>query len=282
MKKRMRVGMKQEQRKLSDKQVALLELVLKFRFGTREYIGNSLGISSGSSLHERLELLSTHGYLGKRKDPRSQALNKPVVYYVAPKGIRALQVLPGHQHIGEQELRLSYQNKATVSDGFVAHTLNLFELTLCLSRQYPNLKAFTSRETAHYTYFPEEPPDRFLSLPDDTIGQSHRYFLDIVRDRQSRRILEHRLQSYIEFFDDGDWEETGSPVPVLLLVSEWAPSERSIQRFVRKLLEKADADLRIYTATADAVLGATDNLAIWTAVEDTDEHVSLTDIPVNP
>jgi hypothetical protein len=273
--------MKQRQRVLSDKQVALLELVFKFRFCTREYIGSSLGISSGSSLHERLELLSAHEYLGKRKDTRSQALNKPVVYYVSPKGIRALQALPGHEHIGERELRLSYQNKATVSDEFVAHTLSLYGLTLCLCKQYPDLKAFTPRETARYAYFPEEPPDRFLSLPNDT-NQPHRYFLDIVRDRQSRRILEHRLQNYIEFFDDGGWEETGSPVPVLLLVSEWGPSERSIQRFVRKLLEKADTELRIYTATTNAVIETTDNIAIWADVEDMDERVSLTDIPVNP
>jgi hypothetical protein len=275
--------MKQEHdRALSDKQVALLELIYKYRFGTREYIGSSLGVSSGSSLHERLEVLASREYLGKRRDIRSQALNKPIAYYVTSQGIRALLALPGHEHIGEQALRLSYQNKSTVRDDFVAHTLNLYELTLCLHRQYPELKSFTSRETIRYTYFPEKLPDRFLSLPDN-FEQPHRFFLDVVRDRQSRRILESRLQKYVEFFDDGSWDETGSPLPVILIISEWQPSERGIQRFVRRVLDKLDSDLRVYTTTADAIRSASaDNLAIWTDIQDADDPVSLAAISVTP
>lgn len=275
--------MKQEHsRVLSDKQIALLELVYSCRFGTREYIGSSLGISSGSSLHERLEVLVKNEYLGKRKDIRSQALNKPTAYYVAPKGIRALQALPGHEHIGEQAQRLSYQNKSTVRDEFVAHTLNIYELALCLNGQYPGLKAFTPRETARYTYFPDKLPDRFISLPSDDPEQPHRFFFDVVPDRQSRRVLEARLQNYAEFFDDGGWDETGSPLPVLLLVSEWGPSERGIQRFVRKVLDRLDSELRVYTTTANAIRGSTGNLEVWTDIQDTDELVNLTDISVNP
>lgn len=269
-------------RALSDKQVQLLELVYICRFGTREYIGSSLGISSGSSLHERLEVLAKNEYLGKRKDIRSQALNKPTVYYVTPKGIRALQALPEHEHIGEQALRLSYQNKSTVRDEFVAHTLNIYSLTLRLHEQYSGLKAFTPRETIRYTYFPEKLPDRFVSLPSDDPEQPHRFFLDVVPDRQSRRVLEARLQNYAEFFDDGGWDETGSPLPVLLLISEWGPSERGIQRFVRKVLDRLDSELRVYTTTANAIQSTADNLGVWTDIQDADELVSLTDITVNP
>ncbi len=269
-------------RVLSNKQIELLELIYKYRFATREYIGRSLGIVGGSSLHERLEVLVGHEYLGKRKDIRSLALNKPVAYYVAPKGIRALQSLQGHEHISDQAMRQSYQNKSTVHDDFVAHILNIYELGLCLHEQYPGLKTFMPRETIRYTYFPDQSPDTFLSLPSDDPALPHRFFLDIVRDRQSRRVLEHRLQNYVEFFDDGGWDETGSPLPVILLISEWGPSERGMQRFVRKVLDKLDSELRVYTATANAIRSTNDNLAIWTDIQDTDELVSLTDISVNP
>jgi hypothetical protein len=275
--------MRKHDRVLSDKQIVLMELVYKYRFSTREYIGNSLGIASGSSLHERLEVMAGHEYLGKRKDIRSQALNKPVVYYVAPKGIKALQALQGHEHISDQAVRLSYQNKNTVRDDFVAHVLNIYGLALRLQRQYAGLKAFTPRDTSRYTYFPDQLPDAFLSLPTDNPKQPHRFFLDVIRDRQSRRVLEHRLQNYVEFFDDGGWDKTGSPLPVILLVSEWGPSERGIQRFVRRILDNLDSELRVYTATANAILVTpAANLEIWTDVQDTDDLVSLIDISVNP
>jgi hypothetical protein len=269
------------QRALNSKQIELLELIYTCRFGTREYIGNSLGINSGSSLHERLEILVSDGYLGKRKDIRSRALNKPTVYYLAPKGIRVLQALPEHEHIDERAMRLSYQNKSTVRDEFVAHNLNVYELTLRLCKQYSALKAFTPRETARYAYFPDKPPDRFMSLPSDSQEHPHRFFFDLVPDRQSRRILENRLQNYVEFFEDGGWDETQSPLPVLLLVSEWGPSERGIQRFARKVLDKLDSELRIYTTTTNLIQSA-DTLAVWTNIQDTDERVNLTGISVNP
>lgn len=269
-------------RALNDKQFELLYLVYKCRFATRDIIGNSLGINTGSSLHERLEVLVTHEYLGKRKDKRSTALNKPTVYYVAPKGIKALRTFPGYEHIGEQALRLSYQNKNTVSDEYVAQVLNICDLTMHLQRQYPGLKAFTPRETIKYTYFPEKLPERFLSLPSDNIEQPHRFFLDIVPDRQSRRVLEGRLLHYSEFFDSGGWDETDSPLPVILIVVEWGPSERSIQRFVRRVIEKADIGLKIYTSTAKAIQSTYDNLAIWNDAQDADDSVSLMDITINP
>jgi hypothetical protein len=275
--------MREYVRVLSDKQVALLELIYKYRFGTREYIGSSLGINSGSSLHERLEVLAGHEHLGKRKDMRSQALNKPIVYYVAPKGIKALQAMPGHEHIGEQAMRLSYQNKSTVHDEFVTHILNLYELTLCLHRQYPGLKTFTPHETIRYSYFPDKLPDRFLSLPSDSPEQPHRFFLDVVRDRQSSRVLESRLENYVEFFDDDGWDETNTPIPVMLLVSDWGPSEHRIQRSTRKLLDRLDSELRVYTTTAGTIRNATaSSLAIWTDIQDIDELMSLTDISVTP
>ena len=271
-----------ERSTLNGGQVVLLELLYKYRFGNRALIGNSLGLKVGSSLHERLEVLVKYGYVGKRLDIRSKALNKPAAYYVASKGIKALQALPDHEHIGAPAVRLSYQNKKTVHDEFVAHILNIYECTQCLQRQYPSLKIFTERDTSRYGYFPKHSPEVFLSLPTDNPEQPHRFFFDIVRDRRPRRDLDNKLTNYVEFFDDDGWEETESELPVILLVSEWGSSERSIQRSTRALLNRLDSTLRIYTTTANAIRNAVEIKAIWTDIQDTDELVALDDIPINP
>jgi len=271
---------KYERSILNNGQVALLESVYKYRFGNRQLIGSSLGIKVGSSLHEKLEVLVKRGYLGKRLDVRSKALHKPAVYYATAKGVKALQALPGHGHIKEPAIRLSYQNKNTVRDDFIAYILNIYELTQHLQRQYPSLKVFTERDVGRYDYFPPRLPDAVLSLPADDPKQPHRFFFDIVRDRRPRRDLEHKLANYVEFFDDGGWDKTESELPVMLLVSEWGPSERSIQRSVRALLNRLDSNLRVYTATARALENSATNKAVWSDVNDTEDPVALEDIPV--
>jgi hypothetical protein len=276
------VKKKYERSVLNLGQIAVLELVYKYRFGTRSLIGSSLGLKSGTSLYERLEVLVKNGYVGKRSDIRSKAINKPAAYYVTSKGIKVLQALPGHEHITDQAIRLSYQNKGTVRDEFIAHILNVYELTQTIERQYPTLKVFTERDISRYSYFPERLPEAFLSLPTDDPEAPHRFFFDVVRDRQPRRTLDVRLTNYVEFFDDGGWDDTESELPVILLVCEWAPSERSIQRSTRALLSRLDSTMRVYTTTANAIRNSDESLAIWTDIQDVDELISLDDISVNP
>lgn len=117
--------------KLNKGQIEILELLYKYRFGTRKLLGSSLGINSGTSLFERLEVLEKQEYIGKRIDIRSGGLNKPIAYFVAPKGLKALQSLPDHEYIDDRAVRLSYQNKSTLHDGYIAHILNIFTYALC-------------------------------------------------------------------------------------------------------------------------------------------------------
>jgi len=129
-----------------------------------------------------------------------------------------------------------------------------------------------------YSYFPKKLPDAFLSLPGDDPQRPLRFFLDIVRDREPRSVLVDKLRVYTDFFDEGGWDETESAVPVLLLLCEWSPAEKSVQRLVRRQLGRLDSDLRVFTG----VFMRDNNKAAWTSVSDTDEVVTLETISVNP
>lgn len=133
-----------------------------------------------------------------------------------------------------------------------------------------------------YSYFPQKLPGAFLSLPGGDPRQPHRFFLDIARDRLWRNDLVNKLETYTEFFDDGGCDATGSEMRVLLLLGEWRPVEKSIQRFVRGQLSRLDSELRVFTSTCVAVSGNSTGGEIWTDVHDVDELVSFTDIAVNP
>lgn len=268
--------------KLNSGQVKVLEIVYRYRFVSRQLLAGSLGVKPENGLYEKLEILVGHEYLGKRLEKQLTLQNVPAAYYLTPKGLKYLRELPDHEYVDDQAFQESYRDKSVTGLPFIRYHLNVYGQTLALQKHYPDLKVFTQRDMRRYSYFPEKLPDAFLSLPSDDPEQPHRFFFDIVRDRQSRNDLINKLKEYTEFFDDSGWEETESEIPVLLLLCEWGPTEKSIQRFVRGQLSRLDSGIRVYTSTFAATDGATTTHAIWTDVQDTDELCSLDDISVNP
>lgn len=263
---------------LNTGQISLLELVYKYRFVSRHLVAKSLGITYGSSIYEKLEVLVKHGYLGKRFDKRLKLQAVPAAYYLTPKGMRALQQLPGHEHITDAVIKSSYRDK-TVGQDFITHTLHVYKYTNLLKRQYPALKVFTRRDMSRYSYFPSQLPDAFLSLPSDDPQQPKRFFFDLIPDSQPRVALDRRIANYCEFFDEGGWDVTGSELPAVLLLSESSPAEKRIQRNVRAQLNRSDMEeLRVYTSTAAALENTTSPAAIWTSVEDDDELAELSSL----
>jgi hypothetical protein len=267
--------LKHKRSTLNSGQIKVLELVYKYRFVSRQLLAGSLGVKPENGLYEKLEILVNHGYLGKRLELRKSVENVTAAYYLTPQGLKYLQALPDHAYISQPAFQESYRDKTIVGNGFISHRLNLYRQTQALQKQYPDLRVFTPRDMSKYRYFPKRLPDAFLSLESDNPEQPHRFFFDIVRDRQPSIDLVHKLTNYIEFFDDGGWEETESELPKLLLLCEWSPSERSIQRTVRKQLSRLDSNLQVYTSTVTAVTNTSPDGAVWTATDDEDEVVSL-------
>ncbi|HSX05412.1 MAG TPA: hypothetical protein VLF69_03020 [Candidatus Saccharimonadales bacterium] len=263
---------------LNKGQIELLDLVYKYRFVSRQLVAESLGVKPENGLYEKLEVLVRREYLGKRFDKRLKLQAVPAAYYLTPKALRDLQALPHHEGITDVVIKNSYKDK-TVGQDFIAHTLNVYKYTNLFMRRYPTLKVFTRRDMARYSYFPPQPPDAFLSLPTDDPKQPRRFFFDLISDTMPRSALDRRIASYCEFFDEGGWDVTGSDVPVLLLLSEWGPAEKRIQRNVRAQFSRSGMEeLPAYTSTTSALEHMTGAAVIWTSVEDTDELAELSSI----
>lgn len=259
-------------------QIRLLELVYKYRFGSRQLLAESLGVKPENGLYEKLEVLVKHGYLGKRFEKPLKLQGVPAAYYLTPQGLRVLQEQPGHEAITEAVIKASYRDK-TVGMGFVIHTLNAYKYTNILKRQYEGLRVFMKRELGQYEYFPSQLPDAVLSLPTDDPKQPKRFFFDLVSDSMPRSVLDKRIANYCEFFDEGGWDITGSPLPIILLLSEWSAAEKRIQRNTRAQLNRSDMEeLPVYTSTTTALDSPAGERAIWTSVEDTDELADLRSI----
>lgn len=255
-------------------QIELLELVYKYRFISRQLVADCLNITYGSSIYEKLEVLVKGDYLGKRFDKQLKLQAIPAAYYLAPKGMRYLQAQPGHNFVLDSVVKSSYKDK-TVSQDFISHNLNICKYTNMLKRRYPDLKVFTRRDMSHYSYFPSQLPDAFLSLPSDETNQPKRFFFDLISDGLPRLALDRRIANYCEFFEEGGWDITDSDWPVLLLLCEQPSAEKRVQQYVRVTLNRSDMDeLAIYTTAIPMLENAAES-DIWTNVEDADEMAAL-------
>jgi hypothetical protein len=261
---------------LNNNQVALLELLYVYRFGSRSLVADSLGIKAGSSLHERLGVLLKHGYIGKRFEKSLKLQGVPIAYYLTPKGTRALQALPDHEHITDATIKASYKDK-TVGQAFVMNTMAVYSYTNTLKQHFSSLKVFTQRHMSQYDYFPKQLPDAFLSLPTSNPEAPKRFFFDIITNSMPRPAIDRRISNYLQFFDEGGWDDTGSELPKLLLLCESGTTEKRVQRYVKSLLARSDVEeLDVFTSTMGALKNMTDaESAVWTSIEDPDELLGL-------
>jgi hypothetical protein len=262
--------------KLRKGQIAILELLYTYRFGSRELLAKSLGIRSGSSLYEKLEVLFRQGYIGKWYDSKKfrwQGL--PVAYYLLPKGVQTLQELPEHDFIKSQATRVSYRNQS-VGLEFIIDTLKIYELTQDLQATYPGLKVFTQADMRRYSYFPKQLPDALLSLPSEDSQQPTRFFLDYIPARKPNFAVIKQIISYAEFFEDGGWDTVSPVPPAILLVVGQGKTEKYLQQLIpNKLFRLGVADMRTYTTTLNALAQKPFETKIWTDIEEPEELVDL-------
>lgn len=262
---------------LKQGQIDILELLYKYRFGSRQLIADSLDIKAGSSLHEKLQVLIKHEYITMRHEKHLKLFGVPAAYHLTPKGLRKLAALPGHDYITESVLKASYRDKI-VSRAFVDHCLCVYAKTNQLKAFYPKLKVYLRRDMSRYSYFPSTPPDAFLSLPNK--GNPKRFFMDILPDIMPTKSLYQRVMNYTQFFEEGNWDSVSDEPPVLLFMGETSTTERRLQRLIRSALRNAelDEDIAVYTTTFGAVEHIEGEDAIWTSLDEPDELLALEDL----
>lgn len=260
---------------LKQGQIDILETLYKYRFGSRQLLADSLGIKSGSNLFEKLNVLMKHGFVARRYDKSFKLRGAPAAYYLTPKGLRRLQSILGSERVTDAIIKASYRDKV-VSQSFVNHVVEVYAHVNRLQRKHPPLKVFLRREMALYSYFPATPPDAFLSFK--TADRLRRFFFDVVSKGTPPSAINRRLVNYMEFFDEGDWDATGSDLPKLLFLLENPAAENRLRRVAHAVRSRSDLDdeVEIYTATTENLPG--EDSVIWSNIDEPGELLSLDEL----
>jgi hypothetical protein len=241
--------MSTHRKSLNTKQLAILDLLYRFRFGTTDLFTKALEVNHKTKMNERLKILLDQEYIGRHYEPEYRLLRKHASYYLLPKGMKALRELD--TKYDETILRNSYKDK-TASDQFINHNLTIFKTYCDLKVIHGDkLKFFTKSQLKPYDYFPHPLPDAYFRI--ETDKQPKQYFLEALESSRPFFVSVRKARRYIAYSENGEWDDTETELPTVILVCDSGTLKRRMDKQVEKIASDIDPDELSYLATIDII-----------------------------
>jgi DNA-binding PadR family transcriptional regulator len=260
-------------KKLNDEQVAVLELLWKFRFGSSELIAKYFGKKQGTDVYRRLRVLEDQGFIGRRYEPSYKLQGKPAAYYLMPTGARFLQEVRGSDDTEAINIKNIYKDK-TVSETFANHCLEIFAIYNQLKAEYGDkLRFFTKSDFATFDYFPRPLPDVYIQLASKE-GE-RQFFLDLYDDKQPLFVAARKFKQYAVYADGGQWDTAETQPPTFLAVCESVGLQKRLQKQAVFVLSQAQDDNLVFALTTSAALKADGKGSIWQLASEPDVTLPL-------
>lgn len=237
-----------KERKLNKGQVATLELLYRYRFITSELLAKVEGKKHLQVTRSRLATLEKQGYIGRRYDSSYKLLGKFAAYYLLPKGLQYLKSIGVAE---PQAIKMIY-NDRKASDKFVDFCLQVCSTAQSLLSFYGDeVKMFTRTELLNYDYFPQPRPDLYMSIKRKPVRH---YFVDLYDDSTPAFAMAKKLKQYIDHYESGEWESTGSDYPEIIIACTSSKAERRLQKKITPVVEGMQGSLTVYTVTEARLL----------------------------
>jgi len=218
-----------------------------------------------SVMYSRLKILHNQGYIAKNYDKSYRLKGKPASYYLLPK---ALKLLKGRRGIDERLLiYMRRDNKRT--KGFIDHHIAVLDSYVKLKQLYINDtrdRVFTKNELAAYSYFPTPRSDLYLYIEQN--GQTTDFILEYIEETKPWFVIKQIIAKYIDHVENGDWDETKTPYPAILLICDTHHLQKRLIKHITNSLEQIWIDdLHFALTTHDSLMTSTSKSdKIWLPV----------------
>ncbi len=226
--------------KVSSNQELLLLYMLKYRFVSSDVLADCIG-KDRSTIYERLSVLVDQGYVVKLYDKTYRFRQRPVIYYLAPLGIRYLK------HQGYERTQLHYKNK-DFTDERIDEQMLLTRLVRTIAKQYEGkLNSYTKYFQRSHDFCLTPPPYAKLvgktnSIPD--------YFLEYFPAYHQSWKIRKRINQHADYADEHD----DVLHPHLLLVCGNNSTEKRVVRFTANMI----TNFELFTTTTGRLLKGRD------------------------
>lgn len=230
---------------ITPKQLEILTLIYRFRFLNRHQIQTLLNHKDPKRINYWLKDLTEKNILGRIYSTKLKENTKPAIYYLATK---SRKILLEQENTNEKILRRAYRDK-NASQKLINHSLFLADVYLLLKEQSlknkQKLHFYTKTDLAEHYYLPYNRPDAYISLKNKELTK--RYFLEIIDEGTPRFMLRKKISQYIEYFDEGTWENrTLHENPSLLFICPNQNIYNFLTKHIAQVLEEETSDLQFF------------------------------------
>lgn len=269
-------------KKLNEEQVAVLQLLWRFRFASSEQIAKFQQKPNSKAVQKRLKILEDQSLIAKRYDKSYKLKGKPAAYYLTPHGARMLEAYKPREPDEPINIKRLYKDKDT-SEGFIEHCKNILGVYLTLKDLYPGKKLyFITKSRLSYEKFdfmPNPLQDACICIK---TGKGDRYFfLDIFEDSQPFFVLIRRIKKYLEYAGSGDWEQydEDGELPTILLVVQNKSVHKRLRKRLAKELRESYEEICFATGRLGYILDPENKGKVWLPI---DEYGDDPDEPLKP
>ena len=270
-------------KKLNKEQVAVLQLLYRFRFASSEQIAKHQEKKTNKAVQKRLKILEDQDLIAKRYDKSYKLKGKPAAYYLTSKGARALEANTDRKPDEPINVKRIYKDK-DVSDGFIEHCLNVVNIYLALKALYPTqgkLNYFTKSQLSYekYDFFPAPLQDAYIRIK--TSKGEKEFLLDIFEDSQPFFVLIRRIKKYLDYAGSGEWAryDEDNELPTVLLVVQNKSVHKRLRKRLAKELRESYEELTFATTRLEHILEPKYKGQVWFQI---DEDGDDADEPLKP
>lgn len=215
-------------RKLTSNQLEVLRLIDLFRFCTSEQIARLQNKRSSVFVHKCLSILVKEELLGRRYDSSYRLAGKAAEYYLTPKGYRAVNAKS-----------VAYKN-GTASQALINQHINLAWLFLAFNSQVSSsTKYYPKNLLKDFEYFPSKLPSGYLRVKDKGLH----FFLEHIDSVQPYFLPVNLIKSYVDYFESGDWDVTGTANPTVIIVCD---NSESVSASITKKIDPGLLDFNVF------------------------------------
>jgi len=250
---------------LTSRQIEILILLAKFRFLNRQQIQTLLKHKDFRLIITWLNDLTEKEYTGRIYSRKFGENTKPAIYFLSPKSRKVLKKQKG---LEKEKFNWIYREKNR-SKKFIEHCLFLTQVYLSfLSSTVKKAKVhlFTKTDLAKYPYLLDPLPDAYIAIEQN--GEViRRYFLEAFDKATPRFVLRGRVQKYLDYSEEGEWEaNTDHPFPSILFVCQDETVKSYLYRYIKKILDEAISDISFFLTTKDSIKSQGVRKEIWQRV----------------
>lgn len=236
--------------RISESQVSLLLLIMKYRFVSSDVLADVLS-KDRSTIYERLSVLVDQSYVVKLYDKTHRLRQRPVIYYLAPAGIRFLK------KAGHDKTNLHYKNKS-FTDEQIDEQFLLGKLARAIHKPYgKTFSLYTKYQFGADMFYLTPPPYAKLVAKEETTPD---YFIEYFPAFHSSWKIRKRINQHIEYADEHD----EYIYPHLLLVCGNASTEKR----VISMTEELYTDFEVLVTSQERLLSG--DKKVWLKPEEVD------------